>query len=198
MGYLYVQILYNILERQIQHITSIDDPYHLYDLDRDLSEVKSFVVLTLSRSVWTSATWSLVTMQFPRADSRSSTLWITTVSGKAFRRCCSSWSVVVLGTSSPRLFPGGAETLQRVEGAIVTMRSRSMSRHRTSHSCNGGMEHVMRGRRGCGVDGGTEGGIEGLGKGFRVYLDIFHHMYCWYNRTSCKHWHWCGPLSVHQ
>lgn len=62
-------------------------------------------MLTLSRSVCTSATWSLVTMQFPRADRRSSTRWMTTESGRAFRRCCSSWSVVVLGTSSPRLLP---------------------------------------------------------------------------------------------
>ena len=46
-------------------------------------------------------------MQFPSADSRSSTRCTTTSSGSALRMCSSSWSVVVLGKSSPFLLPGG-------------------------------------------------------------------------------------------
>lgn len=44
-------------------------------------------------------------MTLPSADSLSSTLWILTVSGRQFLMCCSSWSVVLLGTRRPWRFP---------------------------------------------------------------------------------------------
>lgn len=42
----------------------------------------------------------------PRAESRSSTRRICTESGRQLRMCCSSWSVALLGTRRPCLFPG--------------------------------------------------------------------------------------------
>ena len=44
-------------------------------------------------------------MQFPSADSFSSTLTTFTVSGSELRMCLSSLSVVLLGTSNPFLLP---------------------------------------------------------------------------------------------
>lgn len=44
-------------------------------------------------------------MTLPRADSLSSTLWILTASGRQFLMCCSSWSVVLLGTKRPWRLP---------------------------------------------------------------------------------------------
>lgn len=41
----------------------------------------------------------------PNAERRSSTLCILTLSGKELRKCCNSWSVVVLGTSRPLRLP---------------------------------------------------------------------------------------------
>src|ERR1700753_1237131 len=54
-----------------------------------------------SRSGWMRATWSFVQMTLPRAESFSSMRWILTVSGRLLRRCCSSWSVVDVGTRRP-------------------------------------------------------------------------------------------------
>eukprot|EP00894_Picocystis_sp_ML_P004175 jgi/Pico_ML_1/54692/g567.t1 len=44
-------------------------------------------------------------MQFPSADSLSSILCTTTSSWSEFLTCIISWSVAVLGISSPFLFP---------------------------------------------------------------------------------------------
>ncbi|ODM95056.1 hypothetical protein Ocin01_11635 [Orchesella cincta] len=44
-------------------------------------------------------------MTFPSALSFSSTRCILTLSGNAFLKCCSSWSVVEFGTNKPCLFP---------------------------------------------------------------------------------------------
>mmetsp|Transcript_18663 Transcript_18663/g.63047 ORF Transcript_18663/g.63047 Transcript_18663/m.63047 type:complete len:217 (-) Transcript_18663:156-806(-) len=67
----------------------------------------------LSMSVWTRATWSLQEMQLPSADKRSSTRCTTTLSGKALRRCCSSWSPHVFGTRRPRLLPAQTRPRKR-------------------------------------------------------------------------------------
>lgn len=63
------------------------------------------IILALSRSGCTKATWSLQAITLPRADSLSSTLCTLTLSGREFRICCSSVSVVVFGTNNPFLFP---------------------------------------------------------------------------------------------
>jgi hypothetical protein len=44
------------------------------------------------------------TMTFPRADNLSSIRLILTLSGRLFRRCWSSWSVVAFGTNKPCLY----------------------------------------------------------------------------------------------
>lgn len=67
-------------------------------------EVPDISSVSRSRSGCTSATWSLQQMTFPSADNRSSILCILTVSGMEFRRCCSSWSVVDVGTKRPFRF----------------------------------------------------------------------------------------------
>jgi len=66
----------------------------------------SAYISSVSRSMsgCTSATWSLQHMTFPSADNRSSILCILTASGMEFRRCCSSWSVVDVGTRRPLRF----------------------------------------------------------------------------------------------
>ena len=61
--------------------------------------------ITVSKSGWTRATWSLHTITLPNADKRSVTLCNLIASGKAFRKCCNSKSVVDSGTSSPCLLP---------------------------------------------------------------------------------------------
>lgn len=63
-------------------------------------------ISSVSRSIsgCTRATWSLQQMTFPNAERRSSIRWILTWSGRVFRRCCNSWSVVVVGTRRPLRF----------------------------------------------------------------------------------------------
>lgn len=67
----------------------------------------SWIISSVSRSmsVCTRATWSLHAITFPRADKRSSTRFMRTVSGIELRRLRSSTSEVVAGTKSPFLFP---------------------------------------------------------------------------------------------
>mmetsp|Transcript_5787 Transcript_5787/g.19485 ORF Transcript_5787/g.19485 Transcript_5787/m.19485 type:complete len:240 (-) Transcript_5787:148-867(-) len=72
-----------------------------------------------SSSVWMSAQWSLHATTLPSADSRSSTRWIRTPSGSELRRWSSSWSVVVLGTTSPFLLPTTTRPTMRVPAMEV-------------------------------------------------------------------------------
>lgn len=81
-----------------------------------------------SRSGWTSATWSLQHITLPRADNRSSIRCILTESGSVFRSCCSSWSVVDVGTSRPFLLPAVRRPTIRVPAIVhcaMGMRSAS-------------------------------------------------------------------------
>lgn len=61
-----------------------------YKHQRTIVKSKYMQMFTLSRSGCVSATWSLHTMQLPRADSLSSIRWTTTESGRLFRKCWSS------------------------------------------------------------------------------------------------------------
>ena len=71
--------------------------------------------VSLSSCGCTSATWSLQEIMLPRALSLSSTLCNWTPSGRWSRRCCSSCSVVVFGTSTPcRLAAQSTEVLIHV------------------------------------------------------------------------------------
>ena len=81
--------------------------------------IKAYISsLSRSKSGCTSATWSLAHMTFPSADNRSSILWILTSSGILFRRCCSSWSVVEVGTNSPFRFPAVSRPMIRVPAIV--------------------------------------------------------------------------------
>lgn len=58
-------------------------------------------------------------MTFPRAERRSSMRWIFTASGRVLRRCWSSWSVVVVGTRRPFLFPTVKRPTMRVPAIVA-------------------------------------------------------------------------------
>lgn len=58
-------------------------------------------------------------MTFPSAERRSSIRWIFTASGSVLRRCCSSWSVVVVGTRRPFLFPTVKRPTIRVPAIVA-------------------------------------------------------------------------------
>lgn len=93
--------------------------------------------LTLSKSGCSSATQSLQATTFPSADNRSSTRCTQTVSGKEFLRCCSSVSVVELGTRSPFLFPVNTNlnfnTSVATEGKSV--HCKKSAHHHSGHKC---------------------------------------------------------------
>lgn len=66
-----------------------------------------------------SATWSFEQMTLPRAERRSSIRRIATESGRLFRRCWSSWSVVVVGTRRPFLLPAVRRPTIRVPAMVA-------------------------------------------------------------------------------
>ena len=72
-----------------------------------------------SRSGWTRATWSLQQMTLPSADRRSSMRWILTSSGMLLRKCCSSWSDVLVGTRRPLRLPAVRRPMMRVPAMVV-------------------------------------------------------------------------------
>ena len=74
---------------------------HLFSLALEVRVYLAGQRVNWRRRKPTSAKWSLQQITLPSAESRSSMRWILTASGMEFRRCCSSWSVVVVGTSSP-------------------------------------------------------------------------------------------------
>lgn len=78
-------------------------------------------------------------MTFPSAESLSSIRWILTSSGNVLRRCCSSWSVVDVGTNSPFLFLYRALSAEWVMGRgfiwIEWRRGNSPSRQPSDNSC---------------------------------------------------------------
>lgn len=76
--------------------------------------------ITLSKSGCTSATQSLHATTLPSADNRSSTRCTRTVSGRQFLKCCSSVSVVELGTRSPFLFPANISQVYTLNISSLT------------------------------------------------------------------------------